>query len=47
MVFRALSSERTEWLFVNDDPFMRGKWPLVALETLKSLKDAIVRLSGL
>lgn len=40
MAFYALSSERTERLFVNDDPFTRGKWPQVALENPKSLKDA-------
>lgn len=42
MAFPALSSARTEWLFVNDDPFMHCKWPQVTLETLKSLKDATV-----
>lgn len=36
----------TEWLFVSDDPFMCGKWPQVALEILKPLKDAAVQLSG-
>jgi len=42
MAFHPLSSDRTGWLFVNDDPFMRSKWPQVALETLRSLKDATV-----